>query len=55
MIIGGLQVINFEEDEDDDEWGHAKSAACALIMLSILQGDIVMTPVITFVSTNLQS
>ena len=30
MVLGGLMIINFEEDEDDDEWGHALSAACCL-------------------------
>jgi hypothetical protein len=30
MILQGLLVINFEEDEDDDDWGHALSAACCL-------------------------
>lgn len=30
LIFDGLLKINFEEDEDDDEWGHALSAACCL-------------------------
>jgi len=30
MVLQGLTIINFEEDEEDDEWGHALSAACCL-------------------------
>lgn len=30
LIIEGLCIINFDENEDDDEWGHALSAACCL-------------------------
>ena len=30
LIFAGLLKINFEEDDDDDEWGHALSAACCL-------------------------
>lgn len=30
LVLNGLHVINFEEDEDSDEWGHALSAACCL-------------------------
>jgi len=30
MILQGLLMITFEEDEDDDEWGPALSAACCL-------------------------
>jgi len=30
LVLNGLLIINFEEDEDDDEWGNALSAACCL-------------------------
>jgi hypothetical protein len=30
LVFDGLLKINFEEDEDDDEWGHHLSAACCL-------------------------
>jgi importin subunit beta-1 len=50
----GLLRINFEEDEDDDEWGHALSAACCLHMVAQLLKNEVMDPVVLFVSTNIQ-
>jgi len=50
MVLQGLLVITFEEDEDDDEWGHALSAACCLQKLSILLTNHVMQPVVTFVA-----
>jgi len=30
MILNGLLVINFEEDEEEEDWGHAISAGCCL-------------------------
>jgi hypothetical protein len=30
LIFQGLLVINFDEEDDNDEWGHALSAACCL-------------------------
>ena len=36
LIFKGLLKINFEEDMDDDEWGHAISAACCLQTLASL-------------------
>lgn len=30
LIFAGILAINFEEDEDDDEWGHSLSALCCL-------------------------
>lgn len=30
LIFAGILTINFEEDEDDDEWGHSVSALCCL-------------------------
>jgi importin subunit beta-1 len=54
MVLTGLQMITFEEDEDDDEWGHALSAACCLQKLSILLGNHVLAPVVQFVAANIQ-
>lgn len=36
LILEGLCIINFDEDDDDEDWGHALSAACCLQKLSIL-------------------
>ena len=55
LIFEGLLKINFEEDEDDDEWGHALSAACCLQRLSVLLGNDVMDPVVTYVAQYIQS
>jgi importin subunit beta-1 len=30
MILQGLTIINFEDDEDEDDWGHSVSAGCCL-------------------------
>lgn len=30
LILSGLLVINFDQDEDADEWGHSLAAACCL-------------------------
>ena len=54
MVLQGLLMINFEEDEDDDEWGHALSAACCLQKLSILLCNHVMEPVVQYVAANIQ-
>jgi hypothetical protein len=42
MILQGLSVVNFEEDEDEDDWGHSISAGCCLQALSILIKNDVM-------------
>jgi importin subunit beta-1 len=54
MVLQGLLKINFEEEDDDDEWGHALSAACCLQKLSILLGNHVLEPVVEFVAANIQ-
>lgn len=54
LALQGLMVINFEEDEDDDEWGHALSAACCLQKLSLLLGNQVLSLVVQFVAANIQ-
>lgn len=54
LALQGLTIINFEEDEDDDEWGHALSAACCLQKLSILLGNQVLHLVVSYVALNIQ-
>lgn len=53
LVFQGLLKINFEEDEDDDDWGHALSAACCLQKMSLLIKDEVLDPVIVFFSQNI--
>lgn len=53
MILHGLMVINFEEDEDEDDWGHSVSAGCCLQALALLLKTEVLQPVIDFVAPNL--
>jgi len=53
LILRGLLVINFEEDEDGEDWGHAISAGCCLQKLAVLIGSDVMQPVIDYVAANL--
>lgn len=53
LILEGLFIINFDEDDDDEDWGHALSAACCLQKLSILIKDLVLTKVINFASVNI--
>jgi len=53
LVFTGLLKINFEEDEDDEVWGHSLSAACCLKILAQLLKDDVMDPVVQFVSANI--
>ena len=53
LILEGLCIINFEEDDDDEDWGHALSAACCLQKLALLIKNDVMAKVITFASANI--
>ena len=53
LVLGGLLKINFEEDEDDEVWGHSLSAACCLKILAQLLKDEVMDPVVNFVAQNI--
>ena len=55
LILRGLLVINFEEDEDGEDWGHAISAGCCLQKLALLIGSEVMQPVIDYVAANLST
>ena len=55
LILEGLCIINFEEDEgDDDDWGHALSAACCLQKLAVLIKNDVVDKVVGFAAQNLQ-
>ena len=42
MILQGITMINFDEEDDDDDWGHALSATCALQAMSPLLGNHVL-------------
>ena len=53
MILQGITMINFDEEDDDDDWGHALSATCALQAMSPLLGTHVLQPVIAFVTANI--
>lgn len=53
LVLEGLKVITFEEDEDDDEWGHALSAACCLQKMALLMGNYVLQPVVEFVAAHI--
>jgi hypothetical protein len=46
-------MINFDEEEDEDDWGHSVSAGCCLQALALLIKIEVMQPVINFVAPNL--
>ena len=46
LVFEGLLQIHFEEDEDDDEWGHSLSATCCLQKMSLMLKDEVLSPVI---------
>ena len=54
LITQGLLVINFDEDQDDEDWGHALSAACTLQKVALLLKSEVIDHVITFVTANIQ-
>lgn len=53
LILQGLSIIDFEEDEEGEDWGHAISAGCCLQKLALLIGNNVMQPVFTYVSENI--
>ena len=46
IITQGLLVITFDEDQDDEEWGHALSAACCLQKVALLLKSEVIDQVI---------
>lgn len=55
LILEGLQIITFDVDDDDDDWGHAISAGCCLQKLALLIKNDVMEQVIAFSSTKIGS
>ena len=54
LIFAGMLTITFEEDEDDDEWGHSLSAACCLRKFALLLEHQILEPVVKFVVANIQ-
>lgn len=54
LILEGLCIINFDENDDDEDWGHALSAACCLQKLSVLIKNNVLEKVVAFASNNIQ-
>lgn len=53
LIFGGILAISFEEDEDDDEWGHSVSAVCCLQKFALLLQNEITEPVVKFVVANI--
>ena len=53
QVKQGLLNITFEEDQDDDEWGHALSAACCLQKLAQLLKNEVIVEVVAFVTQHI--
>ena len=55
MILQGICMVSFEEDDEDEDWGHSLSAACCLQKLSILIGNDIMDTVVGFAAQYIQS
>lgn len=53
LIFEGILAITFDEDEDDDEWGHSLSAACCLQKFALLLQNEITEPVVKFVVANI--
>lgn len=53
LIFAGILTISFDEDEDDDEWGHSLSAACCLRKFALLLENEITEPVVKFVVANI--
>lgn len=53
LVLNGLTVIKFDEDEDADEWGHSLAAACCLQALAQLLGNDILAQVMQFASDNI--
>ena len=49
ILINGLLNIQFDEDEDEDDWGHSVSAGNCLQKLALLIKNDIMEPVLKFV------
>jgi hypothetical protein len=50
LIFSGICAIDFEDDEDDDEWGHSTSAIVCLQKFALLLENEVIDPVTKFVA-----
>ena len=46
MVLNGISMINFEQDEDDDEMGHFIAAGNCLQQLSQLIKNDILQPVL---------
>jgi hypothetical protein len=55
-LIDCIQRVNIEdEDEEDDELGVALSSGCCLAAVSLVIGNAIITPIISFVSGNIMN
>ena len=50
LILKGLAIITFDEDDDNEDWGHSLSAAFCLQKLSLLLKNDILEKVIAFAS-----
>lgn len=55
LIFAGILAISFEEDEDDDEWGHSLSALCCLQKFALLLKEEITETVVKFVVANIST
>ena len=50
LILKGLSIITFDEDDDNEDWGHSLSAAVCLQKLALLLKNDVLAKVVDFAS-----
>ena len=55
MIFKGICKIDFDEDDDADEWGTALASASCLQAFAQAIKDEILTPVVTFVAEKIQN
>jgi len=55
LLLGRMQHITMEDDEDEEEWGVNMSAGCCLQKISVILKNDVMLPVVEFVKNNIMS
>jgi hypothetical protein len=48
LILKGLSIITFDEDDDNEDWGHSLSAAVCLQKLALLLKNDVLPKVVKF-------
>ena len=53
MLLVAITRLNFEEDEDGEEWGVSASSGCCLRLLAQYANDAVVDKVLAFVSMHL--